>query len=86
MWQKLVQDSPKRCTNNLQGVAKRGNLETKLGETVAQMTVGLTRSYKFVPFGLKGLIDLTDGVTNNMQIRSEIVSKFSNALKFLSNN
>ena len=25
-------------------------------------------------------------VTNNMQIRSEIVSKFSNALKFLSNN
>ena len=25
-------------------------------------------------------------ITNNMQIRSEIVSKFSNALKFLSNN
>ena len=69
MWQKLVQDSPKRCTNNLQGVAKRGNLETKLGETVAQMTVGLTRSYKFVPFGLKGLIDLTDGV-------SQITCKF----------
>ena len=25
-------------------------------------------------------------ITNNMQIQSEIVSKFSNALKFLSNN
>ena len=25
-------------------------------------------------------------VTNNMQIQSEIVSKFSNALKFVSNN
>ena len=46
----------KKCEqNNPLGVAKNRGLETKFAETAGQMTVGHIISYKFVPFGLKGL-------------------------------
>ena len=51
-WFKTTQNGQQ---NNPLGVANKGGLETKFEETAGQMTVGHIRSYKFVPFGLKGL-------------------------------
>ena len=52
-WFKTTQNGEQ---NNPLGIAKKGSLETKFEETAGQMTVGHIRSYKFVRFGLKGLM------------------------------